>query len=412
MKTKKIKRLSIVMSLLLLFNSLGMFAADTVVQDEIVDSSLTENAVNTSYTTEYLQSRMGKYYSDFDEAWCYANTLVVDENNQLEGALDNRLMFRANCYGYAFRMFYALDEYPSGGCYKQQPGEFAYKSATNPLRIYEGEGAFAGDEVDSIANRSELDDFYDEHFWTQQSLASRMSYLIQLIQADATTLGYTVTEYTGTTIPDATANRNSRLIAMVAGPNDYHFYMQHSDNTWSHKLADFLPYYQCLEHQNELTNDNIRTHACEGTNYSGGVLKFFYITKNAIVDFKHRDGTATTTTSTRPITTDLAGSNIYAALDIGYFPEDYQEGCLDYPGDVDYYSVFTSDAETRTVNVNTSSNYTINLTIYKNGTAVATQSATSDVSVTVNFEADSQYYIAITATNFTVYEYGLTYELS
>lgn len=403
MKTKKIKRLSIVMSLLLLFNSLGMFAADTVVQNEIIDSSLTENAVNTSYTTEYLQSRMGKYYSESEDAFYYTDVYYSDS-----------LQLRANCYGYALRLFYAPELFPSlyyGHYYLQQPGEFASKSATNPLRIYENNGGMVGDEIASVANRTALVSFYRTGAYYYATCEDKAFYLGQLIMADAATLGYTVTEYTGTTIPDATTNTNKRLIAVVAGPGDYHFYMQHSDNTWSHKRGNSVPQNTCIECSNNvLTNANIRTHACEGDDYEGGVVKFYYITKNAIVDFKHRDGTADTSSLTYPISTDLAGDHEYAAIDIGYFPEEYQEGCLDYAGDVDYYSIFTSDAETRTVYANIANEYTIKLTVYKNGTVIATESAASNVSVTVDFEADSQYYIAITSTDFYVYEYGLIYD--
>lgn len=402
MKTKKIKRLSIVMSLLLLFNSLGMFAADTVSQDEIFDSSLTENAVNTSYTTEYLQSRMGKYYSELEDALVYGD--------------DQKLMSRANCYGYAFRMFYAPNLFPleedgdRAENYKQQPGEFAIKSTSNPLRIFEGIGPYAGDEVVSIANYDELINFYDNEYHEQQSMESRMAYLVQLIQADAAALGYTVTEYTGTTIPDAITNTNKRLIAVVAGPGDFHFYMQHANNKWSHKRGAGFPQSTCIGcTRNVLTNANIRTHACEGDDYEGGIVKFFYVTKDAIKDFNHRDGTSSNRTI--PYTENIIGNHRYAAKDIGELPDDYLTGTIDYPGDVDFYSIFTSEAETRTIGITSYSGYNIRISVYNGSTLVGCQTTTSDATFTVDFDVDTVYFISVEALDFYTYEYAVSYDI-
>ena len=396
MKNKKIRRISIVMSLLLLFNSLGMFASDSVSQDEVLDSSFTEQTENIVLNSANPQAIMGKYYSDYDEAAYYDS---VDE-----------LQKRANCYGYAFRMFYSNNAFPTGVYnYKQQPGEFAQKSQSNPLRIYEGIGAYAGDEVGTITARSSLVDFYNYKLYPASS-EFRMSYLKQLIEADATTLGYTVSEYTGTTIPNATTYTNRRLIAVVVAPTDYHFYIQHSDNTWSHKRGTLVPQSDCISCHLELTNENIRAHACEGT-YSEGMVKFFYITKNAITDFKHDDGSASSVTYTTPTYTDLAGSNRFAAQDISGSQESYMEGEIDYPGDTDYYGFYSSDTGTFTVWVQSSSNYSLQIRVHdSSGALVASRTATSESSVSVNLEIDRQYYIAITSLNYSSYNYGFDYQ--
>lgn len=384
------------MSLLLLFNSLGVFAADTSVQDDVVDSSLTENAASSAYPTVYLQSRMGKYYSDYDDASCYDSA--------------SGLKNRANCYGYAFRMFYAMNSFPDmfdNFCYLQQPGEFAMKYSPIQLQLSPTETYSVFDYSDILTLNNKL---FGHDTYSSYSMSYKFNAIYTLVSADAATLGYTLTEYTGETIPDAITNRNQRLVAIVAGPKDYHFYMQHSDDTWTHKGGWGTPTNICYDHEYVLTNDNIKEHACEGEYYSGGIVKFYYITKNAIIDYSHRDGTASTCTMTRPITSDLAGSHRYAALDIEDFPEDYQNGNIDYPGDVDYFSIYTSYEETRTVHVETSKQYTMLLQIYKDGTLVASQSGISNVSVTVDFDVDSLYYIMITSTDYIEYDFYLDYE--
>ena len=391
MKNKKIRRISIVMSLLLLFNNLGMFASDSVSQDEVLDSSLTEQTENIVLNSSNPQARMAKYYSDYDEAAYYDS--------------DEELQNRANCYGYAFRMFYANNELSN---YKQQPGEFAQKSQSNPLRIYEGIGSYAGDEVDAITDRASLLRFYTDKLFPAE-LASKMSYMKQLLEADAAALGYTVSEYTGTTIPNATTYTNRRLIAVVVARGDYHFYIQHSDNTWSHKRGSLAPQSDCISCHLELTNENIRAHACEG-NYYEGMVKFFYITKNAIVDFKHNDGRASSVTYTTPTYTDLAGSNRFAAQDISTLPEDYITGEFDYPGDVDYYSFVASESGSGSIWLDAYENYTIQIKIYdSSGTLIGSGSGVNNASASVYLEVDELYYIEITSPNYISYEYGYTY---
>lgn len=401
MKNKKIKRISIVLSILLLFNSLGMFASDTASQDEVIDSSLTEQTENIVLNSTNTQARMGKYYSDYGDAAYYDG--------------DNELRFRTSSYGYAFRMFYAMDECPSrfgNYYYEQQPGEFAYKRT--PIQIQ-----LTSSESYSLSNYQDVDDLlfrlFTSHF-NEYTTSQKFNAILTLVQADAATLGYTLTECTGS-IPNATTYSNRRMIAIVAGPQYYHFYMQHSDNTWSHKLGHNPPtnYCNCDEDsggQVILNNSNIEGHACDGAYYEGGMVKFYYITKNAIVDYKHIDGTAENSVRTRTITTDLAGNTRYAAKDIGSLPEDYLAGGLDYPGDVDFYGIYTSNSGNHTIRVQSSSDYLLQICVYdSSGEFVAFNTAVSSSSLTVYLEIDAQYYISVYSPNFLSYEYDFTYTL-
>ena len=398
MKNKKIRRISIVMSLLLLLNNLGLFASDSVSQDELVDSSLAEVAESINSSPSSIQSRMGKYYSELNDIYYY------DGNNELR--------YRTSSYGYAFRMFYAMNEFPEsfGSYYEQQPGEFASKST--PIQIQ-----LSSNDTRNMSSYSDVYDLLFELFTThfrEYSVSQKFNALLTLVQADAATLGYTLTEYTGTTIPDATTNTNRRMIAIVAGPQYYHFYMQHADNTWSHKNGYNVPQNTCLddEHVGALYNSNIREHACHGNYYEGGIVKFYYITKNAIIDYKHMDGTAENSVRTRTITIDLAGSTIYSAKDIVSLPEDYLLGSFDYPGDIDYYAIYGGNSTEETISVSVPIGRSVLLSVYDgSGNLLNSKFGVTSVTLTEYFEIDTQYYISVYSPEFTSYENNFTYTL-
>ena len=86
----------------------------------------------------------------------------------------------------------------------------------------------------------------------------RMDIMQQLLEADALELGYSILEMTSDTIPDAQSYNDKRLIALVVDEGNYHFYMQHSDNTWSHKPGNQAPSNKCLECGISLNNSNIQ----------------------------------------------------------------------------------------------------------------------------------------------------------
>ena len=251
-----------------------------------------------------------------------------------------RLEKRSNCYGYAFRMFYS-EAFPINNryYYLQQPGEFADKSGG--LTIYNDGG------VDyTISNYAQLRVLYQNYFNSTHTSDERMNIIVQLIQADASTLGYTVTEYTGSTIPDATLDK--RLIAVVTSPPtaeviDYHFYMQHTDNTWTHKQGSTAPSNQSITSHTALTNSNIQVKANEGI-YANGSLKFFYITKSAVVDFPHGDGITYVNNHspafTTTLTLDNSGEDFWNSKNYGMISGTnvYFSGRFDYPYDADCFS--------------------------------------------------------------------------
>lgn len=109
---------------------------------------------------------------------------------------------------------------------------------------------------------------------------------------------------------------------------DFHFYMQHSDGTWSHKMGSSNVSNMSLGPFNKvpLTNNNIETTAKE-LEYNDA-LKFFLISKDAIVDFPHNDGRGMTTRTYTDFK-DVAGDDIYKCTTIS----STKNARFDYVGD-------------------------------------------------------------------------------
>jgi hypothetical protein len=68
-----------------------------------------------------------------------------------------------------------------------------------------------------------------------ESPTTDINNIITNMKYDASRIGYTVTEYTVPSTGIPTISGSKRLIALVVGTTDYHYYMQHSNGTWSHK---------------------------------------------------------------------------------------------------------------------------------------------------------------------------------
>ena len=317
-------------------------------------------------------------------------------------------------------MFYAPDSYPENdynySSYRQRPGEFASKSALNRISVQISPTVYH-DVYDFVSLYNLYDklfdhsDYYEDNVFIPTTSDMRMSALVQLMQADAETLGYTLTEYTGINIPSATSNTNKRLIAVVISDVDFHFYMQHGDDTWSHKGGTGEPSNKCFVHSNVLTNSNIRQHVSEYV-YTGSEVKFFYITKDAVIDYKHRSGSASGITQTRIDLTDRAGSSRYAATYIGDWPDDYMLGYFDFPSDVDYYELCPGDTETKMLTITSDNGYRLLMGVHdSSGSMIASVQTDGTASLTVSVEADCLYYISVAVLNFTTYENNVTYTI-
>lgn len=114
--------------------------------------------------------------------------------------------------------------------------------------------------------------------------------------------------------------------------------MQHSDGTWSHKRGT-LPVSNCAAegsgyNTTKLTNSNIVDNI-QNANYDLG-YRFFYITKDAVVDYPHGDRFHGGDTPT--LFADKAGDTITTATYIDYYTDPLTINAkFDYFGDIDWY---------------------------------------------------------------------------
>ncbi len=177
--------------------------------------------------------------------------------------------YRANCYGYAMGLLYHDKATIAENSYtKQIPGQFYYEE------LY--------------------------HTYNESTEASLINSIRANVIRDAQTISsetdcdYSVTDYNlpsgTTTIPQLGVE--SRLIAMLVYVedngtgyynNDFHFYIQNSDGTWSHK-SGFKNVSNCsfpnsLNNSKILTNDNLLTYAFKDKYSNSTMLKFFEVTK-------------------------------------------------------------------------------------------------------------------------------------
>ena len=230
-----------------------------------------DHSVESQRPKMVITYNLNPFYTPSSDMEYYCNTVVqndyistADSTKPIEVCADDGLQLRANCYGYAFRFSYGINSFYEEMlrwetvmdnkiyAYKQMPGEFANKA--NGLTLTDaGAGSF------TIHNYEELRNFYQRTLFKKSLMTNsqKMSYLAQLMQADANAVGYTITQWTGTSVPDANTYSDRRLIAVVVADEDYHYYMQHSDNTWSHKVGYSAASDQCIDCEIQLTNQNI-----------------------------------------------------------------------------------------------------------------------------------------------------------
>ncbi len=303
----------------------------------------TSNQPSLSITYTQISIAFNSYYSEY-EYWrnVYTNSTVSEGNNTSE---DN-LQSRSNCYGYAFRMFYCEDNFSNDmiisnsqnpnitHAYSQQVGEFTDKTMGKKLYSSDGSEFLTLTDFNSLI----LMNYFLLNY--TNDVAEKMYIYAQALQYDAQSLGYTMTEYTGNTIPDASTLYDKRMVAVVIN-SDFHFYMQHSDNTWSHKLSYLEPTNLCLEHAQPLTNQNIMQHIEDGVNYENGSYKFFYITKND-TPTPHLDGCYSESIKTSINSSDYAGNKPITSKYLTS-PISTISGNIDYLKDEDCYRFYATD---------------------------------------------------------------------
>jgi len=331
--------------------------------------SLTVNA----YAVDVVQNR---FYSE------YAPTKFNSGSTPANGSTTDHIQYRMNCYGYAFGyVLYGSTTYSNiYGGYKQQPGEFA-RTADKPNTV-----------GNIVANNPTA---------TMTNVVSNMS-------LDATRLGYSMTEYTTTSSTVAQYGTSSRLIAVVTGASDYHFYIQHSDSTWSHKPGSGAVTDKSLGDNTTLTNTNIKAKANQGA-YANGQLKFFVITKDAVIDYPYGTRCCLSWpcahTQNTSYTTEKAGEYPITSSNKSIGSTSAR---IDFAKDYDVYCFTASTTKTYAITTTCTTGADLDCRIYNSeGTLVKTDVAIGQVNTTYAMTAGKKYYIEIrnyseTQTNYTI----------
>lgn len=307
-----------------------------------------------SVTYSYNGIKTNKYYSKYDP----------DKFNNLGdspsvGQQTDLIQYRMNCYGYAFsNILNGKAKVNKYGGYKQQPGDFAKSDDKSKVK---------NNIVENNPQRS-------------------MANIVSNLKLDAKRMGYTITEYN----PSSTVAQygdSSRLIAVVTGKQDYHFYMQHNDGKWSHKPGSAEITNLSLTSKKVLTNSNIKIYANEGA-YKNGSLKFFIITKAAVIDQPHSDRSLNLLYHK-----ELAGDYFKTAVTK---TTGSTSARIDFAKDHDVYCFKATSTKTYTIKTSGSSESDLDCKIYDaTGSLLKTNTAVGEANTTISLSAGRTYFIDI-----------------
>lgn len=348
------------------------------------DSSKTKNFYTSEGTTKpylsvtysYNGIARNQFYSKYEP-----NKFNHKGETPPYGTKTDLIQYRMNCYGYAFCNIlngYATMYGKSG--YKQQPGDFAS----------------AADKRDNKVKP-----------FVRNNPSLLMDNMVSNIKLDARRLGYSIKEYNPPSSTVKQFGSQSRLIALVTGDTDYHFYMQHSDGTWSHKPGSLpVTNLSLQDYKNEpqykLTNANIRSYANKGA-YKNGELKFFEITKSAVIDHPH--GVSTGNTETVLYYKGKAGENVYTSA-TKYIGSTYAR--IDFAEDNDVYCFTAPSAKKYTIQTTCSSGDDLDCVVLNDtGSIVTTQTGIGQVNFTLSMSAGQTYFLIIYNKNKNVTDYVL-----
>ncbi len=276
------------------------------------------------------------------------------------------MQYKMNCYGYASHLYYP------DGSYMQQPGEFAYNTETY----------------------SSLCDSY----WNAFTVWNNLYYFVHdRIYEDYGTLSAVCSEFGTLTETTRTASvpDGQRKIAVTIrqdGYNsDYHFYLRHSDGTWSHKPGSTAITDLSIDSDVQITDSNIATAITEG-GYDDGV-RYYLITKSVVVDFPHYYGHDASTQYTTDDFRDKAGDVIQKSFTITN-----NWNCrFDYPDEKDFFKFTPTSSGTYNIYTDRGAGYNIDGAVYdSNGNMLVYDTSTNNMDFDIYLTAGSTYYIGLT----------------
>jgi hypothetical protein len=288
------------------------------------------------------------------------------------------LQYRMNCYGYAIGLY---KQYYNGSIYKQQPGSFRRSSDAAQVQP----GFIPYNPAAAMTD-----------------ILNKMNY--DRIRFANSGYGYSISTYTPDFGSVAQAPAGQRMIALVTGNTDYHYYKQHSDGTWSHKPGATEVSNLSITDRVPLTNANIASKANQGA-YANGRLTFLLVTKDSIIDYGHGDHNSSTN-EIPTYFTDIAGENLQTASNTS----GYKAGYFDFKSDADffYFNTALSGLGSYNFKIFTTSGVDIDAVIYDSaGNLVASDAALGDVNMITRLLDNSLYYIKLNNYNRTSVPYVL-----
>lgn len=363
----------------------------------LIFKTASENSVTTKYKRFYssLSSSNGptltiKYVYEITNNEFFSRYTSQKYNSDLN--LSNYyetslLRYRMNCYGYS--VGYILNEKTQTG-YRQQPGDFT----SNPSSI----------QIPLVS----------------EPYSEIMNKLIENMVLDSNRWGYTITQYNPTSSVVEQSTTGSRKIALVIGKYDngtkydFHFYMQHSDGTWSHKPGLDNVSNLSIDTEQLLTNENIMNlanqgkYVCQapsGNALSNSQLRFFEISKIPTVDYPH--GKKIYNTITTIYNNYEKGVNCIEGANNTTIAGLYDRlSQIDYAKDDDYcYFICTSPGNytiSTYYDINQFSGFVPNMhcEVYNNsGIPVASYTGTGNVSLNYYFSGGNKYVVRIWCNN-------------
>ena len=291
--------------------------------------------------------------------------------------------YRMNCYGYALQI-HSLAGSASDN-YKQQPGEF-YKDQQTYLYL------LTEYHLQEIAGTAST---YFQ--FVKNKMINDFSSLNGDYGAEWTIALSSATE----TMPSG-----YRKIALVVAFNgelkDYHFYLRHSDGTWSHKRGASSITNRSCDSNVVITDSNINTVATEA-GYTEGIC-YYKIKKSAVIDYPHVNGHGDSTLYTSMSLRDCAGEKKEKSRVV---TGGYTAAKFAYPRDEDYYAFTPTATTTYTFTTSLSgSTYNVDIFVYdKYGNQIAADTSSSNASVTVSLNAGQRYFIRVYDVNQSLVPY-------
>lgn len=301
----------------------------------------------------------------------------------------DKLQYNMNCYGYAMHVHATVGT--GSNPYKQQPGEFIRDNQRFEDLNQERDQYLRGPNATPTAALNYLEQKMMGDFAEMRSRDGAEWVVTQTTQTASVPAGY-------------------RKIALTIGiAYDYHFYMRHSDGTWSHKPGGAKETNLSFDTRVVITDSNIATAAREG-GYDDGV-RYYLIKKSPIIDYVHGNGHNEDSLYTPFSFKDKAGDTLTkSATTRGAFTR----GRFDFSGDVDCFAF--SPAETGTYTFTTSltpSSYDADIVIYDTyGNKLRESVSVGNPNFTMNLEAGRRYFIKIYDKNKNVAEYILHHSIN